>query len=281
MQSMELYQKMAMDNLEFPAYVFIDDFEKEGQYFLLHWHEHLELHYVLEGNPVFHIGQQEEQLQTKPGDLVIVNSNKLHVGFCNGKRVRVLVTIFDLADFSKELKGQDFVFQSLVRGDATVGEFMDTLWVECCTEQIGYQLSCKGILIQLVTYLIRNYTTELLDKRESVRRKKQLKRLNTTIKYIGEHYAEPISNGELAELVSLSESRFNHLFKDNMGVSPMQYINEVRLKKAMMLLQRGEITVSEVSAAVGFEDYNYFGRMFRRYFGCTPRQAVGGREENS
>lgn len=279
MQSMELYQKIAMDDLEFPAYVCIDDFEKEGQYFFLHWHEHLELHYVLEGNPIFHIGQREEQLHTKPGDLVIVNSNKLHVGFCNGKRVRVLVTIFDLADFSKELKGQGFVFQSLVQGDTSVGKFMDALWEECCQEQIGYQLGRKGILMQLVTYLIRNYATEQLDKRESVRRKKQLQLLSTTIKYVEEHYAETISTSQLAQLVSLSESRFNHLFKENMGVSPTQYINGVRLQKAMMLLQRGEITVSEVSAAVGFGDYNYFGRMFRRYFGCTPKQAVGGREE--
>ena len=52
-------------------------------------------------------------------------------------------------------------------------------------------------------------------------------------------------------------------------------MNEVRLKKAMHLLKSGNYSAAEVADAVGFSDYNHFGRLFRRYYQCTPMEAVG------
>ena len=64
-----------------------------------------------------------------------------------------------------------------------------------------------------------------------------------------------------------------HIFKESAGVAPQQYINEIRLNKAMKLLKQDTLTATEVAEAVGFLDYNNFGRMFRKYFGCTPLEA--------
>ena len=82
-----------------------------------------------------------------------------------------------------------------------------------------------------------------------------------------------VSNRELADLIHVSEGRFSHLFKESAGMAPLQYINKVRLEKAANLLKRGDYTVAEVAAAVGFSDYNHFGRLFRRTFGCAPVEA--------
>ena len=70
----------------------------------------------------------------------------------------------------------------------------------------------------------------------------------------------------------LSEGRFCHIFKESAGVSPLQYIKEIRLNKAMKLLKKEGFTATEAAEAVGFLDYNNFGRMFRKYFGCTPTE---------
>ena len=67
-----------------------------------------------------------------------------------------------------------------------------------------------------------------------------------------------------ADLIHVSEGRFSHLFKESAGMAPLQYINKVRLEKAANLLKRGDYTVAEVANAVGFSDYNHFGRLFRR-----------------
>ena len=127
-------------------------------------------------------------------------------------------------------------------------------------------------MLELIAHLVREYTVEFLTEKESDRRKKQLERLNMVIDYIQMNYTRQIGNRELAEIVHLSEDRFNHLFKESMGMAPLQYINEVRLKKAMNLLKKKEGTVTEVADSVGFGDYNHFGRQFRRYYGCAPSE---------
>ena len=101
---------------------------------------------------------------------------------------------------------------------------------------------------------------------------KKLEQLNIVKQYIGNNYGKLIKNRELADLLCLSEDRFIHLFKECMDISPLQYINNIRLEKAMHLLKSGQYMVKEVAEEVGFDDYNYFGRMFRRKFGVTPTQ---------
>ena len=76
----------------------------------------------------------------------------------------------------------------------------------------------------------------------------------------------------MAEMACLSEDRFGHLFREGVGQPPLQYINAMRLRKAMNLLKTNAYTVTEVADAVGFRDYNHFGRLFRKRYGCTPNE---------
>ena len=161
--------------------------------------------------------------------------------------------------------------------------FMNRPQGRCCyfgmhwQQEAGWKLACKGALLSLVCYLARHYAQEKLTDRESIRRRKNLERLNTVLRYIEANYPNNINNSELAELVHLSNDRFSHLFRESVGMAPLQYINEVRLKKAMNLLKNGGYTAVQVADAVGFSDYNNFGRMFKRYYGCTPLEARKGK----
>jgi AraC-like DNA-binding protein len=128
----------------------------------------------------------------------------------------------------------------------------------------------KGRIYELITYLLRNYVVENLSDKENLKRIQNLQRLNTVLQYIQDNYMDSIAIAQLAELIHLSEYRFCHLFKESVGQSPLSYINEVRLKKAYTLLEQKEMTISEVAAAAGFQDYNNFGRLFRKYYGYTP-----------
>ena len=63
-------------------------------------------------------------------------------------------------------------------------------------------------------------------------------------------------------------------------------MNEIRLKNASGLLKSSELTVTQVAEAVGFRDYNHFGRLFRKRYGLTPYEVKSGRllpaeQENS
>ena len=109
---------------------------------------------------------------------------------------------------------------------------------------------------------------------ERQKRDKMLKRLNTVLAYMESNYTKPLTNRELAQLVHLSEGRFSHIFKESMGKSPLNYINEVRLKKAWNLLSQRGMSVSQTAAMVGFQDLNNFSRQFKRHFGYPPSQTV-------
>ena len=80
-------------------------------------------------------------------------------------------------------------------------------------------------------------------------------------------------------MVCLSEDRFGHLFREGVGQPPLQYINAMRLRKALNMLKTNQYTVTEVADAVGFRDYNHFGRLFRKQYGCTPNEIKRGMTE--
>ena len=266
------YEKKILNDKEFPIQLNINRVNEKRCYFSPHWHEHIELHYVVSGSARFLLDQEE--IQAQKGDLVIANSNVLHAGYCDGRPVEALVMIFEMEALSEELADKNILFRPWIRGDEEIGRIMRRIYEENERKDIGCRLACKGALLLLITYLARSYAAEMLSDSDSLKRRKKLERLNMVNQYIEQHYTDAISNGELAQLIHLSEDRFNHLFKEGMGMAPLQYINEVRLKKAMHLLKQGKYTAAEVADAVGFSDYNNFGRLFRRYFGCTPTEIL-------
>ncbi len=272
MESHAFYEQKNLNDPEFPVQMNIDEYSEKRQYFRRHWHEHIELHYVLEGHPLLCLNQRE--IKAEKGNLVIVNSNELHTGYCDGSLVRVMVIIFEMEAFSKELAGKNIIFQSLIEKDEAIDEIMAALHREYLERRIGYRLVCRGKILELIAHLVREYAEEILTESENDKRKKRLERLNTVLEYIQINYQRQISNQELAEVIHLSEDRFNHLFKESMGMSPLQYMNELRLKKAMGLLKKREYTMAEIADQVGFTDYNHFGRQFRKYYGGSPSEIL-------
>lgn len=273
------YEQKNLSDPEFPVQLHVDEYSDKCQYFLSHWHEHIELHYVLEGTPLLRLNQRE--IKAGKGNLVIVNSNELHAGYCEGALVRVMVIIFEMEAFSKELAGKNIIFQPLIESDPVIDGIMSVIHKEYLEQRMGYRLVCRGEILRLIAHLIREYAQEILTESESDKRKKRLERLNRVLDYIQNNYREQISNQELAEVIHLSEDRFNHLFKESMGMSPLQYMNELRLKKAMGLLKKREYSMAEIADKVGFTDYNHFGRQFRKYYGCSPTEILRPNGMNS
>lgn len=272
MNILELYEKKVISDEEFPVQVFRNQMKKKCRIFDDHWHEHIELHYVLEGVCTIHISGRSRT--GRAGDLIVINSNELHSGFCESNRMDALVMIFELDAFSRELANQNYIFQNIITSDDEIKALMEHMCEEYENDEPGCRLTIKGMLLQLIGYLVRFYTVEQLSDKESSKRRRNLERLNTVLHYIEKNYSEHITNGQLAEKVHLSEDRFNHLFKESMGMSPINYINDIRLKKAYNLLKQNNNTISEVAVAVGFKDFNHFGRLFRRKYGMPPSKVI-------
>lgn len=102
---------------------------------------------------------------------------------------------------------------------------------------------------------------------------KQSRRLNGILKYIEQNYSAPLSLSGISEKFSLSESYVARLFKKELNCKPSEYINCVRISAAEELLLTTELSVTEISAMVGYSDVYYFSKTFKRLVGTSPSRA--------
>lgn len=265
----EICPKKEFD-ISFPIQLAHEQYNEKGYYFSPHWHEEIEFYYVTEGSAKITLEHQEYLLEK--GSMVIVNANELHSGYCESAPYSCKIISFNPQDLTEEISSLNIIFRPLVVQNPQVDFYIKQIFNECEEKDMGYMDNCRALLIHLLVYLSRNYAVEMQSDRISKARRNNLVRLNQILRYIDEHLADHISNQELADMVYLSENRFGHLFRQNVGISPQLYINQLRMQKAEQLVLSTDYSITEIARMVGFHDYNYFGRQFRQYFGCTPRE---------
>ncbi|WP_111672595.1 AraC family transcriptional regulator [Algoriphagus litoralis] len=96
-------------------------------------------------------------------------------------------------------------------------------------------------------------------------------RLARVVQYIKENIRENLQLEDLAGEACLSKAHFLRTFKQELGLTPMEYVLKERLKLASKYLQQGDFQIQEVSAMSGFNNNTYFIRAFKQEFGCTPK----------
>jgi AraC-like DNA-binding protein len=95
-------------------------------------------------------------------------------------------------------------------------------------------------------------------------------RVREAMQFMHEHYPEPLTNHQVAQAAHSSISHLTFLFKQQMNIAPMQYLEQLRLQRATEMLQFSTADVKEVMVACGYHDAAYFSNRFRRYSGRCP-----------
>ncbi|MNO25465.1 Transcriptional regulatory protein ZraR [compost metagenome] len=105
---------------------------------------------------------------------------------------------------------------------------------------------------------------------QSNRAKKHETIIEKCLNYIDLHYKDDISLDFVANQLFFSPNYLSVIFKNYLGVSFTKYLSDIRLKKAVHLLEIGDMKVYEIAGKVGFKDEKYFYRVFKTKFGVTP-----------
>jgi len=111
----------------------------------------------------------------------------------------------------------------------------------------------------------------ILDEINPLRGYQQLDlRVRKSLEYVSQHYSQMINLEILARHVCLSPSRFAHLFRSQMDVAPMQYVERYRLERAAEKLLSSNQSVEQISFETGFVNPFHFSSRFRRHFNQAP-----------
>lgn len=113
----------------------------------------------------------------------------------------------------------------------------------------------------------------LLEAARSAAGEKRGERLfGTSLKYIHDHYNSNIKIPELARMENLSNSRYVTRFTAAIGMSPMSYIVELRLRYACDLLENTDMSIKEVASLSGYDDAHFFSKLFKKHVGLAPSE---------
>jgi AraC family transcriptional regulator of arabinose operon len=96
-------------------------------------------------------------------------------------------------------------------------------------------------------------------------------RVHDCLEYISDNLRQVITLADLARVSRQSISRLTHQFRRQTGMTPMQYLEQRRLDRAMELLARTSMSIKDIAGTVGFENPFYFTLRFRKHSGFSPR----------
>lgn len=182
-----------------------------------------------------------------------------------------------LSDINKATSGSTVmeVYQKGLLRSAYADELPHELFQECT--RIASQLhECISVPQENRPFRIQTLMHELLThvyappKESAIGDSEHTSALDQTLELIELGYAEHLSREVLAGVAGMSVWHYSRVFKNSTGISPMEYVNSIRMDRAKeMLLVPGQ-TIKHIASQVGFQDEFYFSRKFKKYVGVSP-----------
>ena len=259
----------------------------------MHLHDFYEINIVLEGKGAHYV--ENKIYEIKGGDVFVIPPYLSH-GYYNLGNLQVfhiLVSIKFLNRVQAELGCLDgfiplFSVQPLMRINTSHSFFLQLSYfdmqelkpllyeylkasnndsINSATENdLILGSFCFNILIQLCKYYKQN---ELHINKISGYIKKY-KLFAESLQFIYAHYNEKITVYEISKHINMSYSAYDRLFKEILGISPIQFIIQYRLSRAKYLLEYSSLTIIEIAMQTGFYDSAHFNKQFLKQEGVRP-----------
>lgn len=251
-----------------------------------HTHDFIELAYIVEGE--FKQRIMGKDIIFKKGELCLIDKNCPHQDYLGNQNCIILFfglpnEIFDqvmvenigeekLLNFlrialMKQKNTRQFLHFKPKNPDNAQLENMLLLMLEELTcNDAATKYICKGLIVRILHYLSTMYDFSLSNE--------QRKRMNWLIYeeitgFIEENYAT-ITVKELVTKFHFNEDYYNRLLKDKMGMTYLEYVQDLRLKNAFRLIKTTKLTIDEVAGRVGYQNKGYFYKIFVDKYGVTP-----------
>ena len=273
----------------FPMQKYITKLDLAYPVVTTHWHEEAELTLITEGEGLYQIDLVDYEV--KKGDILFVpplllhsvsvaqpqneemisETYVFHLNFLGGNSTDICSTRYFVPIMNHEL-----ILPCLITPKHPAYVSIQKIFRQIASlyheEVPGYELALKGLFLQVI-FLLLQYSTKQV-KNVLPEEGTPADKLKNVLDYIEIHYAQTISVEELAKICCFSEYHFMRFFKKHMNMTCVEYVNNVRLEKAVELFEQGNTSILEVSLSVGFHNLSYFHRAFKNKYGMTPRSFI-------
>lgn len=155
--------------------------------------------------------------------------------------------------------------------NANIERLLDTMIDEFKLKLLSWESACQGQLLNIISLISRKINLILNNSNPTSNDK-----ITDICNVMYSNSEKDITIPEYAQMCNLSESRFSHLFKKNTGVSPIQYILNIRIEKAKALLEHTDLPIAEISDMTGMQSQHYFSRIFKKYTNMSPSEYRNG-----
>jgi AraC-like DNA-binding protein len=229
--------------------------------FPTHIHDHIELVYVFQGSGnAFCDGKQ---YPLSPGSVFTVFPNQVHSfsGCTDGEYILLVIHPSRLLHLEAFFRSRVPV-SALSQGtpelaqllDNALGEFRDNADINVV---YGY---LTVFFSKLFSSMAFQASTELSDT------------VSQILQYCSTHYLESVTTQNLCDALHISQSQVSHLFSKRLKISFPDYMNALRLNRAVSLLQSSGLNMTQIANQAGFPTIRTFNRVFRKQYGCSPSE---------
>ena len=246
-----------------------------------HIHRELELGLVLDGAITLRTQQQTSVISK--GDIYLVNRMEPHE-FASEGNGALLIAIqfstkltqgFQAPGSHYRYRGEPNLRQALEENREAYRLLCDTcveLAYSFLRQQPNDEFHCFSLSASLMDQLHRALPWKLLDSEDYSVIKQRANRIMAITDYIDQNFQRKLLLGEIARREGLSLTYLSHFFKEALGMSFQEYLNQKRFEYACRLLFTTDRKILDISLSSGFSDVRYFNQAFLEQYGCTPKE---------
>lgn len=271
------YEKFKAESDFLVNYHFTDKVEETCAITPAHWHEHIELLLVKQGQLRIYI--HGEWISAAPGEIVVVNPDELHSipEKSADTLYECLIPYKSLCD-RMELPLEEMRIANHIR-DKKYADAFTAIMDQLREQPPLYRTSVQLHLLTMVTDLLQEYGRPITTQREKGRSSKDTL-VKRSITYIQKNYLNPISTDDVCKNLGFNKNYVCHSFKNITGNTMVDYLNMLRCQHAHKLLVEGKLSVADCAQQSGFNHVSYFSKTYRRHMGELPRETVKNRKKS-
>lgn len=243
------------------------------------FHTHKEMEFLCLINGTATVNLYNRSIHAEAGSVIPVNYNEPHEIQANQSADFIIIQLSNhiFSEYFPQIETVYFQSQDLTE---TLSEQEKTaLWQEIYRLSESYlfspslfELTCINAVTGLMKTLFDRCLPHFYTQQQYESNLQTVGTLDRLFRYISENYRQKISLAEFSEKAGYTPSYLSHFFKNKVGITFQEYVNNLRFEQAMRMIAKTEDSLYSIALECGFSDVKYMNRMFLKRLGCTPKE---------